>query len=439
MIGKVSKQFAAPDSRLSMMKNNRFKAALAGLLLASAVSIPLSTVFVTSSNAQDLARIDQLLDRYQVQVAAQSGQELRAALLASQLAGEQLSVAFKTLDDQLVEIGEPAEQLAALPNDADLTAASTKAVTVQFSAVDQVRIRTVKLTDGEFIIFSATLRDHQALAAQNQLIQALTILVAGAFGATAGLLTSRYQASRVRLATLERELELERKSQESMRTFLGDVAHDLKTPLTVIRGYSEMLAADNTETESSLSKPVQRISAEVVRMERLLGELLRMAEFKEVAGAQSTAVDLVSLLQAQADDLGALQRGRKIQLELAAPAKIQAPQLLVEMLFNNIFSNIRKHTDFDSAVAVSLTQVGQHYVITIEDSGTGLPAGLVENGELRVKRFTELRNRGVEGQGLGLAIIKDLTETLDGQITFGTSERLGGLKIELRLKKTAQN
>lgn len=415
------------------MAASKFRVALLGVVAASLISVPLSSIFVVNSNAQDLQRIDQVLERYHDQVQAQSGQELQAALLASRLAGEQLAISFKTIDSQLVEIGEPTSPISALPADADLTAAKSEAITVKFSADDQVRLRTVELADGEFIIFSSPLDDHLAFVASNQLIQAGAVFTSWVLGALAGTLIGRYQANQLNLTLLRRELESERRSQESMRTLLGDVAHELKTPLTVIRGYSEILEQSTGEGDSA--RPVQRISSEVVRMEKLLAELLRMAELREGEAQTARDVDLAQLVKTKAEDLQTLQRGREVNLEFEGQAKVFAPPLLLEMLLNNIFSNIRKHTEFDDEVTVTLRPEDKGLLLTIEDAGPGLPDTLLTDSTgSTFRRFNELRNTSVEGQGMGLAIIKDVAAQLGAEVTFSKSETLGGLRIELRFK-----
>lgn len=419
-----------------MRKN--FRAAISGALVALLVSVPLSSVFLVSATNQDLARIDQVLNRYHDQVTLQTGKELQAALLASQLAGEQLSISFKTIDDQLVEIGEPINPISELPTDTELTSAESSAVTVKFSDDDQVRIRSIELADGEYLIFSNSLAEHNLAVAANQLTQYLVLAIAAIFGAVSGILIGRYQGNQLNLAILRQELDSERKNQETMRVFLGDVAHELKTPLTVIRGYSEMLERSSDAESADTAKPIKRIAAEVVRMEKLLAELLQLAQVREGAAQKPRELNLSEMLQAQLDDLSALQRGRKVTSEIEQVPTIIAPQLLVEMLLNNVFSNIRKHTEFDDSVHATLSVENDEVVLAVEDEGPGLPALLLEkqsSGELQ--RFTSIRNNQVEGQGLGLAIIRDVAEQIGAKVSFEKSERLGGLRVEFRFVNRA--
>jgi signal transduction histidine kinase len=73
--------------------------------------------------------------------------------------------------------------------------------------------------------------------------------------------------------------------------------------------------------------------------------------------------------------------------------------------------------------------------LTIEDAGPGLPDTLLTDSTgSTFRRFNELRNTSVEGQGMGLAIIKDVAVQLGAEVTFSKSETLGGLRIELRFK-----
>jgi signal transduction histidine kinase len=274
--------------------------------------------------------------------------------------------------------------------------------------------------------------------AANQLTQYLVLAIAAIFGAVSGILIGRYQGNQLNLAILRQELDSERKNQETMRVFLGDVAHELKTPLTVIRGYSEMLERSSDAESADTAKPIKRIAAEVVRMEKLLAELLQLAQVREGAAQKPRELNLSEMLQAQLDDLSALQRGRKVTSDIEQVPAIMAPQLLIEMLLNNVFSNIRKHTEFDDSVHATLRAENDEVVLAVEDEGPGLPALLLEkqsSGELQ--RFTSIRNNQVEGQGLGLAIIRNVAEQIGAKVHFEKSERLGGLRVEFRFVNRA--
>ena len=415
---------------MSKMAKTRLRVFAFGVAVAALLSVPLSAVFVENTSSQDLARIDSVLSRYQQQIDSQVSQELQTALLVSQLAGEQFSITFKTLDDELVEVGNPVIPFTDLPSESELLAARTAAVTVKFESEEQMRIRTVELADNEFIIVGSSLAEHIRLVQSAQLIQLVAIVISLLLGGISAWFLSRFQQSRLNLELVQRELEFERRSQESMTTFLGDVAHELKTPLTVIRGYSEILdsGADSNQ------KAVQRITSEVLRMERLLGELLTMAQFRELLAQAPREVALAELIETQVEDLKVLQRSREVSLNIEVRPKLFAPQLSVEMLLSNIFSNIRKHTPSDAPVAVNLQRVSGETVLTIEDGGRGLLPELIEDALVATDRFTTKRNKEVEGQGLGLAIIRDVVNQLGGQLTFSDSALLGGLKIEIRFR-----
>lgn len=394
--------------------------------------MPTSFAFIESTTAQSLASIDNGLATYRDEIAGQVGKELETASLASELAGENYTIALVTLENDLVELGNPVISIGQVPSDATLVMAELSAVTVGDEQIGFLRIRTAALADGEYVIVGSPLADHFKLIESAGLIRNFSIAIASIIGALFGLITHRFQANRLRLESVSKELEFEKSSQESLTKFLGDVSHELKTPLTVIRGYAELIGEKDKRNE----KPVLRIVSEVKRMETLLNELLTRAQLREAELQEPRDVDVTTLIKKQVDDLLVLQRSRAVTFNHTGSCLVKGGQLQLEMLFSNIFSNIRKHTESDAAVEVNLSQRGNRVSIKIEDAGGGINEQTLSSATQFTRRFASSRNAAVEGQGLGLAIIRSIAEACMGDVQFSKSEKLGGLKIEIDLPKS---
>lgn len=204
---------------------------------------------------------------------------------------------------------------------------------------------------------------------------------------------------------------------KSMQEFIGDASHELKTPLTVIRGYSEMLvnSSENVETYA------KKINVESLRMSRIIDQLLRIAALNEREIEQSEAIDIAQYLQSQIENIRVLQPERVINFN-SAPLVIKAPFEIVEILLSNVLTNARLH----SPVTVPINIAIKDKKVTIEDGGPGMP----NIPDKPFKRFDSSRSRETGGSGLGMSLIQKSAKEIGAKLQFSKSE-LGGLKVEI--------
>jgi len=204
---------------------------------------------------------------------------------------------------------------------------------------------------------------------------------------------------------------------KGMQEFIGDASHELKTPLTVIRGYSEMLATD----PANVQKYSKRINDESIRMSNIIDRLLKIAALDEGHRGESVSINLDEYLKSQLDDLKMLQPERAITFD-AAHVMIKAPYEILDTLITNLITNVRVHTPEDAPLSVTL----RGKTLIIEDGGPGLR----EIPDKPFKRFDNSRSRETGGSGLGMSLIQKSAKELGAKLTFGKSA-LGGLKVEI--------
>lgn len=204
---------------------------------------------------------------------------------------------------------------------------------------------------------------------------------------------------------------------KGMQEFIGDASHELKTPLTVIRGYSEMLATD----PANVQKYSKRINDESLRMSNIIDRLLKIAALDEGHRGESVSINLEEYLKSQLDDLKMLQPNRVISFD-AAHLMIKAPYEILDTLITNILTNVRVHTPEDAQLRVTL----KGKTLIIEDGGPGLN----EIPDKPFKRFDSSRSRDTGGTGLGMSLIQKSAKELGAKLTFSKSD-LGGLKVEI--------
>jgi len=215
----------------------------------------------------------------------------------------------------------------------------------------------------------------------------------------------------------------------AMQRFIGDASHELRTPLTVIKGYVEL--AQSTDDDERQSAYLERSSTEIKRMERIIGDLLFLAEVGESQEIVEQEIDLTALLKDEVEILRALQPRRTIQVETDGPIVVKADQKLLERMLGNIFSNIRRHTPDEAPVKVSLKKSGQHLTLTVEDGGPGLSDYPTKH---RLKRFSQSRSKEGGGSGLGLSIVGGVVEHYGADLALSKGS-LGGLSIQIKFPR----
>ncbi|MFP4045021.1 MAG: ATP-binding protein [Rhodosalinus sp.] len=206
---------------------------------------------------------------------------------------------------------------------------------------------------------------------------------------------------------------------EQRTLMLSGVSHDLRTPLTRLKLGLSMLDPGDRE-------PLER---DVEDMERLVDEFLSFAQ-GEAATGESVRVDPVALVQGVVED--ATRGGLDVRLaRVSGRGEIALRPLAVRRALENLIANAVR---YGRRAEVSVELGPDALTIAVEDDGPGIPP---ERRDDALKPFARLdparnQNRGT-GVGLGLAIASDVARAHGGALTLNRSERLGGLRAELRL------
>jgi two-component system, OmpR family, sensor kinase len=211
------------------------------------------------------------------------------------------------------------------------------------------------------------------------------------------------------------------------RRFVSDASHELRTPLTAIRGQLEVLAS-TPEASPAEVRRVQAVTlAEVDRMERLVEELLALAQLDERSEAEVSQVDLSALLRelAGADATG-VELGELAEGHLAGD-----PELLARVV-RNLLANAHRHAGDAGRVILSTAANNGRVTVRVDDDGPGIPAGERERIFERFHRVDAARGRDSGGSGLGLAISREIVEAHDGRIWVEDSP-LGGARAAFEL------
>jgi len=216
-----------------------------------------------------------------------------------------------------------------------------------------------------------------------------------------------------------------------MQEFVGDASHELRTPLTVIKGYIELLGKSDALDAAGKERAIERLGSEIVRMERLISDLLLLAEIGEQARSKADdAINLSDILRIHVTDLKLLNSQRTVEDSITPEVFIVGSLPHIQQLIANIFSNIRRHTADGVAVYVHLAYEIDGVRLVVGDGGVGLPDEAYESGIQQFRRFDTSRSRESGGSGLGMSIMQAIVAEHHGQLTLRKS-RLGGLELDI--------
>ncbi|MEN9679271.1 MAG: hypothetical protein RLZ57_400 [Actinomycetota bacterium] len=215
-----------------------------------------------------------------------------------------------------------------------------------------------------------------------------------------------------------------------MQNHLSDIAHELRTPLTVIKGYSELLERNLYDKSFDSSKAMMSLRREVLRMETLISDLLFLSEIREKIGSAKSKIDVSSIARTHFEDFVRLHPTHSTELIAPNNAFISANSDHIDRLFQNILSNIVRHTSEISDVKCSISNFAKNVLIHIEDSGPGLHPKFYKDQNQALNRFDSSRSKTAGGSGLGLNIIYAIVRENGGDLIFEKSS-LGGLGIKI--------
>ncbi|MCX5678610.1 MAG: ATP-binding protein [Candidatus Omnitrophica bacterium] len=221
----------------------------------------------------------------------------------------------------------------------------------------------------------------------------------------------------------------EMKRMETVRSdFVANVSHELKTPLTSIKGFVETLldgALDDRENARSFLKIIQE---HALRLEGLVDDLLSLAHL-ESEGAAPEKKDIQ--LKKQTDQIifgfaaQAKRKDIKIENDLPPGLVVNADRKMIDQVLTNLIDNAIKFNKEKGAIRLFSRDTSGGIKIIIEDSGMGIPEKDIARVFERFYRVDKARSRQLGGTGLGLSIVKHIVELHGGAVGVDSIEGLG--------------
>jgi two-component system, OmpR family, sensor kinase len=255
------------------------------------------------------------------------------------------------------------------------------------------------------------------------------------------------------LGHVESALARREASESRLRTFAADASHELRTPLAAIRGYAELARRHPGPLPDDIAHALSRVESESARMSELVDELLLLARLDAGRPLASEPVDMSRLVLDVTSDARVAADDHRWQLELPEdPVLVRGDELRLHQVLANLLSNAARHTPAGTSVTVSLHTVPADgrgsaptastapagvAVVTVTDSGPGIPPELQPDVFERFVRSDSSRSHSAGGSGLGLAIVHAVTTAHGG--TVGVVSRPGETQFTVSLPALAES
>jgi signal transduction histidine kinase len=246
------------------------------------------------------------------------------------------------------------------------------------------------------------------------------------------------------LNTLAKELaysgEQAEKLEKLRREFIANVSHELRTPLTVIRGYNEALF-DGTVVDQEMAEKYHRmVRDETIRLERMIKDLLDLSRLQSGSmKMDKEKIPLSNLVDGVASMFG--QRAEQAEIDLVVNTVNGIPDIwgngdrLTQLLLI-LLDNAVKFTLPGGEVRVETAVEGDNIVLTVADTGIGIPAADLPFIWERFYKVDKAHTRSKLGTGLGLAIGQEIIEMHEATVEVTSSPEQGTIfKIRFPLKK----
>lgn len=216
----------------------------------------------------------------------------------------------------------------------------------------------------------------------------------------------------------------EKKETETIRReFTANVSHELKTPLTSITGYSELIESGMAAGEDA-RRFASKINQEALRLLTLIGDILKISELEELKEEkQFDKVDLEDVIRECVDNLKLQAESKNVTIEtiIPKPALIQGKRDLAEVIVYNLCDNAIRYNVENGMVIITF----KDNVLSVKDTGIGIPKEYHSRIFERFFRVDKSRSKETGGTGLGLAIVKHAAKRLDATIEFESEPRKG--------------
>ena len=225
---------------------------------------------------------------------------------------------------------------------------------------------------------------------------------------------------------------------QNSKRFVADASHDLRTPLTVLRGELENFA-DDSRLDSEMRERAASLLEEVVHLGKIVNQLFTLSRL-DAGEAQTewTRFDLTELAQTTVEQMNLLaeDKGVSISCDASQPMLVKGNRVRLKQVVVNLLDNAIKYTPEKGAIQLRIHGVNGHAVLEVKDNGIGIPPDALPHIFERFYRVDQARSADSESAGLGLSIVKSICiahgAEVEAQSTVGSGSCF---RVKLPLSK----
>jgi signal transduction histidine kinase/PAS domain-containing protein len=226
---------------------------------------------------------------------------------------------------------------------------------------------------------------------------------------------------------------------EMGKDFVANASHELRTPITIIKGFAETLQDMPELPREMLVDITEKIVRNCQRMDTLVKNLLTLADLENLPSSRFQECDLVALVETCRQVMVSVYESAHIVIEKSSETILVAadPDIL-ELALINLMNNAAKYSNPPAQITIGLVQESDEVCITISDQGIGIPPADLEHIFERFYTVDKARSRRLGGAGLGLSIVRTIIEKHHG--TISVSSVVGeGTTFTIRLPAKTQD
>ncbi|HVU08847.1 MAG TPA: ATP-binding protein [Verrucomicrobiae bacterium] len=216
---------------------------------------------------------------------------------------------------------------------------------------------------------------------------------------------------------------------QNSKRFVADASHDLRTPITILRGELESLA-ETPELDSELRERITSLLEEIIHLGKIVEQLFTLSRL-DAGEAQTewTRFDLAELAKTTAEQMTLLAEDKGVSISCNASQwlPVKGNRVRLKQVIVNLLDNAIKYTPANGRIQLRIQPINGHAVLEVEDTGIGIPPDALPHVFDRFYQVDQARSANSESAGLGLSIVKSICAAhgaeVEAQSTFGSGSR----------------
>lgn len=230
-----------------------------------------------------------------------------------------------------------------------------------------------------------------------------------------------------------RDVTEARRLEAVRRDFVANASHELKTPAATIQAAAETIRKAATDDPSVVPRFAAQLEGEAIRLSRIVGDLLDLSRLESGSELEDVvALDAVLRDESERFEDPAAEAGVQLTITTNGPVRVRGSARDLALLVRNLVDNAIRYTAAGGSVDVALAADDGEAVLTVTDTGVGIPTRDLPRVFERFYRVDRARSRETGGTGLGLSIVRHVVENHGGRVSVD-SELGRGTRFEVRL------